>query len=187
MKALFIVPILAVLASGCDAPSKGAGASGATTGAPAPPTCAGLAEHWRTVWTAEPRPGMEMRARRAAELSVAAWARACAEAGVSSPPPADIEHIRGIRSLADLKAMDAASKGALAGPLKAAQGSVLKTEAAFAAAPASGVAECEYALADAAFCGDDVDRAAIKSAATGKDEGACTALGVLLTKKCAQQ
>jgi hypothetical protein len=102
-------------------------------------------------------------------------------------PAADLEVMQGIKSFAALKAMDtAASKGALAVLLKTAQGSALKTELAFAAAPSSGVVECEDALVGAAFCGDEVDKAAVKSAAKGKDDGVCAALEVLLAKKCAQ-
>ena len=65
-----------------------------------------------------------------------------------------------------------------------ARDAVLRTRSAYAAAP-PGVDECEEALANAAFCGDDVDKAAAKSAASGKDDGACAALSVLLAKKCA--
>lgn len=83
--------------------------------------------------------------------------------------------------------MDAASsKGALAALIKAAQGAVEKTELAFAAPP-SGATDCEDALVAAAFCGDEVDKASVRSAAKSKDEGACAALDVLLAKKCAQQ
>jgi hypothetical protein len=96
--------------------------------------------------------------------------------------------MRGLKSFAALKGADtASSKGSMAALVKVAQSSAMKTEQAFDAAPASGVVECEDAIVDAAFCGDDVDKASVKSAAKGKDEGACTALGVLLAKKCAQQ
>lgn len=60
------------------------------------------------------------------------------------------------------------------------------TKSAYAIA-ASGVDECEEAIASAAFCGDDVDKASVKSAASGKNDGACAALSALLAKKCAQQ
>jgi hypothetical protein len=185
-----IVLFLAVLSCGCDAPApaQGAGASSSTAGAAAAPRdCAGLAAHWREVWVSEGRPGLERRARRAAELTVAAWTRGCAEVAAAPPSAVDIESMRGIKSFAALKAMDTtASKGALAALLETAQGSALKTERAFAAAPSSGVVECEDALVDAEFCGDDVDRASVKAAAKGNDDGACAALQALLAKKCAQ-
>jgi hypothetical protein len=182
-----IVPLLAVLSCGCDTPPQGAGASSTTAGAAAAPQgCAGLAAHWRKVWEGEGRPGLERRAQRAAERAVAAWSRGCAEVAAAPPSPADIERMQGIKSFAALKAMDAgASKGALAVLLKVMQDAAVKTELAFAAAPSSGVVECEDALADAAFCGDDVDRASVKAAAKEKNDGACAALEVLLAKKCA--
>jgi hypothetical protein len=190
VKVISLVPLLAVLSCGRDAPAPAQGtvASSTTAGAAvAPHDCAGLGAHWREVWATEGRPGLERRARRAAELAVTAWTRGCAEVAAAPPKAADIEVIQRIKSFASLKAMDAAaSKGALAVLLKTAQGSALKTELAFGAAPSSGVVECEDALVDAAFCGDEVDKAAVKSAAKGKDDGACAALGVLLAKKCAQ-
>jgi hypothetical protein len=179
VKVTTLVPILAVLACGCDsrAPAPGAGASSSTAAA-ASRDCAGLGAHWREVWTGEGRPGLERRARRAGELAAAAWARGCAEVAATPPSAADLERMQAIKSFAALEAMDAtASKGALAALLRTAQDSALKTKRAFAAAPSSGVVE---------FCGDDVDRASVKSAAKGKDDGACAALQVLLAKKCAR-
>jgi hypothetical protein len=121
-------------------------------------------------------------------MATASWTRACAEVVAAPPSAADIDVVRGLKSFAALKAADAASsKGALAALIKAAQSAAINTEQALDAAPPSGVVECEDALVDAAFCGDDVDKASVKSAAKGKDDGACTALGVLLAKKCAQQ
>jgi hypothetical protein len=191
MSPLPLVAVLAVLACGCDAPasSRGAAASSTAAGAASAPSgCAGLAAHWRDVWAAAGRPGLERRASHAADRAAAAWSRACAEVAAAPPSAADMDVIRGIKSFAALKAMDAASsKGSLAPLVKAAQSAAITTEQAFDAAPPSGVVECEDALVDAAFCGDDVDRASVKSAAKGKDDGACTALGVLLAKKCAQQ
>lgn len=186
-----LVTILAVLSCGCDAPAPASGvaASSTTAGAASAPSgCASLTAHWRDVWAAEARPGLERRSSRAGEAAAAAWTRACAEVAAAPPSAADVEVMKGIKSFAALKAMDAASsKGALAALLKAAQSSASKTELALGATPASGVIECEDALVDAAFCGDDVDKASVKAAAKGKDDGACTALGVLLAKKCAQQ
>lgn len=182
-----IVALLAVLSSGCDAPPRAVGAASTTAGAAAQQDCPGLAAHWRKVWEGEGRPGLERRARRAAEHAVTAWTRGCTEVAATPPSPADIERMQGIKSFAVLKAVDtAASKDALAVLLKTAQDSAVKTELAFDAAPASGVVECEDALADAAFCGDDVDKASVKAAAKEKNDGACAALEVLLAKKCAQ-
>lgn len=128
---------------------------------------------------------MDRRARRATDLASAAWTRACAEVAASPPSSADLEALRGIKSFTALKAMDAGAKGGAAAALiKAAQGSAEKTRLAFEAAPASGVTECEDAIADASFCGDDVDKASVRSAAKGKDDSACAALQVLLAKKC---
>lgn len=184
-----LLAVLAVLAGGCEAPTSGQGvAPSSTTAGPASAQngCAGLAAHWREVWAAEGRPGLERRTRRAADAAAASWTRACSAA--APPSAADIEVMRGIKSFAALKGMStASSQGALATLIEAAQSAATKTELAFDAAPSSGVVECEDALVDAAFCGDDVDRASVKSAAKGKDEGSCTALGVLLAKKCAQQ
>lgn len=189
VKVMSLLPLLAVLSCGCDAPApaQGAGASSATAFAAATHDCAGLGAHWREVWAIEGRPGLERRSRRGAELAVDAFTRGCAEVAATPPSAADLEVMQGIKSFAALKAMDpATSKGALAVLLKTAQGSARKTELAFAAAPSSGVDECEDALVDATFCGDEVDKAAVRSAAKGKDDGACAALGVLLAKKCAQ-
>lgn len=188
---MFLVSVLAVLACGCDAPTSAQGVAGSSTtagGTSAPSGCTGLAAHWREVWAAEGRPGLERRALRAADAAIASWMRACAEATTAPPSAADIEVMRGVKSFAALKAVDtASSKGSLAALVKAAQSAATRTELAFDAAPSSGVVECEDAFVDAAFCGDDVDKASVKAAAKGKDEGACTALGVLLAKKCAQQ
>ena len=116
-----------------------------------------------------------------------AWTRGCSEVAAVPPSAVDIETLQGIKRFADLKAMDAAaSKGTLAVLLKAVQGAALKTELAFAAAPSSGVVECEDALVDAEFCGDPVDKASVKAAAKEKNDGACAALEVLLAKKCLQ-
>jgi hypothetical protein len=188
VKLLHIVSLLAVLSCGCDASPQGAGASSTTAGAAAASSsCAGLAAHWRDVWTAEGRPGLERRTHRATELAVTAWTRACAEVAAVPPSAADIETMRGIKRFADLKAMDAAaSKGTLAVLLKAVQSAALETDLAFTAAPSSGVVECEEALVDAELCGDDVDKASVKAAAKEKNDGACAALEVLLAKKCAQ-
>ncbi len=186
VKLLHIGSLLAVLSCGCDAPSQGASSTTASA-ATAARDCAGLADHWRVVWASEGRPGMERRAHRAADLAVTAWTRGCIEVKAAPPSAADIEIMRGIKGFAALKAMDAgASKGALAVLLKAMQGAALKTELAFAAAPSSGVVECEDALVDAELCGDEVDKASVKAAAKEKNDGACAALEVLLAKKCAQ-
>jgi len=119
----------------------------------------------------------------------AAWADACAS--VAKEPAADLaralDELRAVKTFAAIegspKAGGSAAKQAL---VKSAQESVARTKSAFAI-PASGVDECEEAIASAAFCGDDVDKASVKSAASGKNDGACAALSVLLTKKCAQQ
>lgn len=186
VKLLHIVSLLAVFSCGCDAPSQGASSTTAST-AMASQDCGGLAAHWRDVWASEGRPGMERRAHRAADFTVTAWTRGCAESAAAPPSAADIKILLGIQRFAALKAMDAgASKGALAMLLRTVQGAALKTELAFAAAPSSGVVECEDALVDAEFCGDDVDKASVKAAAKEKNDGACAALEVLLAKKCAQ-
>jgi hypothetical protein len=191
VKVMFLVSLVAALACGCDAPTptQGVAASSTTAGAASGTNgCAGLTAHWRDVWAAEGRPGLERRARHAADVAADSWTRACTEVNTAPPSAADIEVMRGIKSFAVLKAADTApGKGSLAALLKAAQSSAIKTELAFDAAPSSGVVECEDALVDAAFCGDDVDKASVKAAAKGKDDGACTALGALLAKKCAQQ
>ena len=191
MKVTFIVSLLAllaVLACGCDAPAPAQGGAASSATASARSGCAGLAAHWREVWAAEGRPGLERRARHAADAASASWTRACAEVATAPPSPADLDAMRGIKSFTALEAADTASNtGSRTALIKAARGAAIKTKLAFDAAPPSGVVECEDALVDAAFCGDDVDKASVRSAAKGKDEGACTALGVLLAKKCAQQ
>lgn len=183
---LHIVSLVAVLSCGCDAPSGVTGASSTT--ASTSRDCAGLSAHWREVWTGERRPGLERRAQHASDLAATSWTRACTAVASAPLSAVDIESVRGIKSFAALKAMDAAgNKGALAALLKIMQGAAVKTEVAFAAVPASGIVECEDAIVDAEFCGDDVDRASVKAAAKEKNDGACAALEVLLVKKCAQQ
>src|SRR5690349_8780898 len=81
VKVMSVLPLLGVLSCGCDAPSgpQGAATSSTAGAAATPQGCASLAAHWREVWAAESKPGMERRARRAADLAVADWSRGCAE------------------------------------------------------------------------------------------------------------
>jgi hypothetical protein len=192
LRAILIVLPLAVLACKRDAPAPGeppAGSS-ASPGAAGPSAgCSGLAEHWQKVWTSETPPGLERRRAHAVTRAVAMWGDACAS--ITKEPAQDLqpalEELRAARSFAAIeeaaRAGGTPTKRLLA---KSVMDAAARTKSAYAVAPA-GVDECEEAIASAAFCGDDVDKAAVKSAAGGKDDGACAALSVLLAKKCAQQ
>lgn len=180
---LLLVSLLAADLTACDAqtPARKSTASSETA---VSANCIGLEAHWRRVWAAEERPGFERRGRQGADLAIAVWKRRCAEVTAQSLSALELEQIRAVRSWAALKVIDATTKGGVSVLIKTAKDSAEKTEAALRAAPASGVVECEDAIVAAAFCGDAVDRAAVRSAAKGKDDGACAALGVLLSKKC---
>lgn len=191
LRAILIVLPLAVLACKGDAPAPGearpgssasAGASGASAG------CSGLAEHWRQVWTSETPAGLERRRGYAATRAVAMWGDSCA--AVAKEPPQDLQaaldELRAARTFAAIE--EAARSGGSPAKqqlAKSIQDAAARTKSAYAVGPA-GVDECEEAIASAAFCGDEVDKAAVKSAAGGKNDGACAALSVLLAKKCAQ-
>ena len=188
---LFVLVImllpLAVLACKGDAPGGPAAGSSAGVSA-AGPGCPGLADHWRQVWKSEAPPGLERRRSQAASHAVAMWGDACAS--IAKEPAQDLQP-----ALADLKAArtfaaieEAARSGGSPTKQQLAKSLVdaaARTKSADAIAP-SGVDECEEAIASAAFCGDDVDKASVKSAAAGKNDGACAALSVLLAKKCAR-
>jgi hypothetical protein len=191
IRTVLILLLLAALSCGCDAPaSKGhvagsssAGAAGTAAG------CPGLGEHWREVWTAEAAPGLERRRTYVITRVTAMWANACAS--VAKEPAEDLSpvltELRAVRNFAGIEGLSQSGGTATKQKLvKSAQEAVIRTKSAYAVA-ASGVDDCEEAIASAAFCGDDVDKASVKSAASGKDEGACVALSALLAKKCAQQ
>jgi len=190
--AILIFLPLSVLACQREAPTPGdpPAGSAASAGAAGPSAgCSGLAEHWRQVWTSETPPGLERRRAHAITRVVAMWGDACAS--IAKEPAQDLqpalEELRAVRTFAAIegaaKSGGTPTKRLLA---KSLEDAAARTKSAYAVAPA-GVDECEEAIASAAFCGDDVDKAAVKSAAGGKDEGACAALSVLLAKKCAQQ
>jgi hypothetical protein len=163
-------------------PSASAGAAGPSSG------CPGLAEHWRQVWTSETPPGLERRRAHAITRVVEVWGDACAS--IAKEPAQDLqpalEALRAARTFAAIgelaKSSGTPTKQTLA---KSIEDAAARTKSAYAVAPA-GVDDCEEAIANAAFCGDDVDKAAVKSAAGSKDEGACVALSVLVAKKCAR-
>jgi hypothetical protein len=192
LRTILIFLPLAVLACQRDAPAPGerpAGSS-ASAGAAGPSSgCSGLAEHWRQVWTSETPPGLERRRTHAITRVVAMWGDACA--AIAKEPAQDLQpaldELRAVRTFAAIeeaaRSNGTPTKRQLA---RSIQDAAARTKSAYAVAPA-GVDECEEAIASAAFCGDEVDKAAVKSAAGGKDDGACAALSVLLTKKCAQQ
>ena len=189
IRAFLIVLSLAALSCDRDAPSAGGGPAGSASAAAVGSACTSLAEHWREVWTAEAPPGLDRRRMFVITRVAAAWADACAS--VAKEPAPDLaralDDLRAVKTFAAIegspKSGGSAAKQAL---VKSAQESVARTKSAFVIPP-SGVDECEEAIAGAAFCGDDVDKASVKSAAKDKNDGACAALSVLLTKKCAQQ
>jgi hypothetical protein len=116
------------------------------------------------------------------------WGDACVS--IAKEPSADLqpalEELRSVRTFAAIEEA-ARSSGTPTKRLlaRSVQDAAARTKSAYAVAPA-GVDECDEAIANAAFCGNDVDKAAVKSAAGSNDDGACAALSVLLAKKCAQ-
>jgi hypothetical protein len=180
---------LMVVACQRDAPAPGEPAAGSSASAGPSSGCSGLAEHWRKVWTTETPPGLERRRSHAITRVVAMWGDACASIA-KEPPQALQPALDDLRAAGSFAAIDEAAR-ASGTPTKrllakSVQEAAARTKSAYAVAPA-GVDECEEAIAKAAFCGDDVDKAAVKSAAGGNNDGACAALSVLLEKKCAQQ
>jgi hypothetical protein len=189
IRALLMLMSLAVLSCQRDAPAPAdppAPSLAAAGTAALPLGCPGLAEHWREVWAAETPPGLESRRAFAVTRVVAMWGEACGS--VAKEPSHDLqpalEELRAARTFTGIEDMARAGGTTTKRLLAAsAQDAVLRTRSAYVIAP-TGVAECEEALVNAAFCGDDVDKAATKAAAKGKDDGACTALSVLVAKKC---
>jgi hypothetical protein len=187
LRAILIFLTLMVLACKGDAPGEPPAGSSASAGPSS--GCSGLAEHWKKVWTSETPPGLEPRRPHAIPRVVAMWGDACAS--IAREPPQDLQPaLDELRAASTFAAIEEAAR-ASGTPTKrllakSVQEAAARTKSAYAVAP-SGVDECEEAIAKAAFCGDDVDKAAVKSAAGGKNDGACAALSVLLEKKCAQQ
>lgn len=181
----------ALLSCSRDAPLPGEApaASSATASAAEPALgCPGLAAHWREVWMAETPQGMERRRAHVMTRVLESWAAACG--AIAKEPAQDLapalEELRAIRTFAGIEGM-ARDGGTTTRRLlaRSVQDAVARSKSAYAVA-STGVDECDEAIASAAFCGDDVDRAAVKAAAGDNDDGACTALSVLLAKKCAQ-
>ena len=191
IRAILIVLPLAALACERGAPAPGEPPPGpsASAGAAGPSAgCSGLAEHWRQVWTSETPPGLERRRGHASTRALAMWGDACA--AIAKEPSQDLqpalEELRAVRTFAAIE--EAARSGGTPTKrllVKSVQDAAARTKSAYAVGPA-GIDECEEAIAYAAFCGDDVDKASVKSAAGGKNDGACVALTVLLAKKCGQ-
>lgn len=186
----FVLLPLAILSWGCDTPaSSGNSAASSSAASASAPACPGLSEHWRDVWTAESPPSLDRRRAHVITRVNAMWAGACAS--LAKEPAQDLApvlaELKAARTFAGIEGLSpsggTASKQKL---VQCAQDALVRTKSAYAIA-ASGVDECEEAIASAAFCGDDVDKASVKSAASGKNDGACAALSALLAKKCAQQ
>jgi hypothetical protein len=182
IRAVLLLSAFTILSCRPDAPPPPATAGDAGSAL----DCPGLAEHWRVVWATETPQGKERRRAYVMTRVLAMWGEACSS--VAKEPAQDLapalEELRAARTFAGIEDI-ARSGGTTTKRLLAAsaQSAVTRTRSAYDAAPTGGD-ECEEAISGAAFCGDDVDKAAVKSAAAGKEDGACAALSVLLTKKC---